>query len=96
MYEKLCIIYQTIVNEIFKGIESVANESQKTPADVVRFQNYNQMNRKCLTTFILLTIYFSISILYDWIIAEFSSILIIKSSWTFSKIETHFEHPNYY
>jgi hypothetical protein len=46
MYEKLCIIYQIIVNEIFKGIESVADESQKTPADVIRFQNYNQMNRK--------------------------------------------------
>ena len=46
MYEKLCIIYQILVNEIFKGIESVANDSQKTPPDVVRFQNYNQMNRK--------------------------------------------------
>ena len=44
MYEKLCIIYQVIVSEIFKGIESVANESQKTPADVVRFQNYQHMN----------------------------------------------------
>ena len=44
MYEKLCIIYQILVNEIFKGIESVANDSQKTPPDVVRFQNYSQMN----------------------------------------------------
>ncbi len=46
MYEKLCIIYQILVNEIFKGIEAIANDSQKTPPDVIRFQNYNQMNRK--------------------------------------------------
>jgi hypothetical protein len=45
LYEKLCIIYQQIVNEIFNGIETVANESQKTPMDVVKFQNYHQMNR---------------------------------------------------
>lgn len=45
MYEKLCIIYQSIVNEIFKGIESVAVDSLKTPADVVRFQNYHHMTR---------------------------------------------------
>ena len=44
MYEKLCMIYQQIVNEIFSGIESVANESQKTPPDVVRFQNYHLIN----------------------------------------------------
>lgn len=48
MYEKLCIIYQILVNEIFKGIEAIANDSQKTPPDVIRFQNYNQMNRKYL------------------------------------------------
>ncbi len=47
MYEKLCIIYQQIVNEIFKGIEAISIESQKTPPDVVRFQNYQHMNRKC-------------------------------------------------
>lgn len=46
MYEKLCIIYQIIVNEIYKGIETIANESQKTPPDVIRFQNYHQMHRK--------------------------------------------------
>jgi hypothetical protein len=46
MYEKLCIIYQSIVNEIFQGIETIANESQKTPPEVVRFQNYHQMNRE--------------------------------------------------
>lgn len=46
MYEKLCIIYQTIVNEIYKGIENISNESQKTPPDVIRFQNYHQMHRK--------------------------------------------------
>jgi hypothetical protein len=48
MYEKLCIIYQIIVNEIYKGIEQIANESQKTPPDVIRFQNYHQMHRKLL------------------------------------------------
>jgi len=46
MYEKLCIIYQSIVNEVYKGIELVSSESQKTPPDVVRFQNYHQMHRK--------------------------------------------------
>jgi hypothetical protein len=46
MYEKLCIIYQSIVNEIYNGIETIANESQKTPAEVVKFQNYHQLNRK--------------------------------------------------
>ncbi len=45
MYEKLCNIYQILVNEIFIGIESIAQESQKTSPDVVRFQNYHQMNR---------------------------------------------------
>ncbi len=45
MYEKLCMIYQQIVNEIYKGIEAIAAESQKTPPDVVRFQNYQHMNR---------------------------------------------------
>lgn len=44
MYEKLCMIYQGIINDIFNGIELVATESQKTPSDVVRFQNYHQMN----------------------------------------------------
>lgn len=44
MYEKLCNIYQILVNEIFIGIESIAQESQKTSPDVVRFQNYHQMN----------------------------------------------------
>lgn len=51
MYEKLCIIYQSLVNEIFKGIEAIALESQKTPPDVVRFQNYQYMNRKKLLFF---------------------------------------------
>ena len=46
MYEKLCIIYQMIVDEIFKGIDIIANESQKTPPEVVKFQNYYQMHRK--------------------------------------------------
>ncbi len=46
MYEKLITIYQTIINEIWKGIESIASESQKTPPEVVRFQNYHQMHRK--------------------------------------------------
>ena len=46
MYEKLLNIYQIIVNEIFKGVESIASESQKTPPDVIRFQNYHQMLRK--------------------------------------------------
>jgi len=46
MYEKLCIIYQLIVNEIYKGIETVSNDSQKTPPDVIRFQNYHQMHRE--------------------------------------------------
>jgi hypothetical protein len=46
MYEKLCNIYQIIINEIFHGIETIAQDSQKTPPDVVRFQNYHQMNRK--------------------------------------------------
>lgn len=49
MYEKLCTIYQQIVNEIYNGIENVANESQKTPPDVVRFQNYHQLNRNSLS-----------------------------------------------
>lgn len=44
MYEKLCIIYQIIVNEIYKGIEQIANESMRTPPDVIRFQNYHQMH----------------------------------------------------
>ncbi len=48
LYEKLCIIYQQIVNEIFNGIETIANESQKTPPDVVKFQNYHQTNRNFL------------------------------------------------
>ena len=45
MYEKLINIYQIIINEIWKGIETVANESLKTPPEVVRFQNYHQMHR---------------------------------------------------
>ena len=43
-YEKLITIYLSIINEIWDGIENVANESQKTPAEVVRFQNYHQMH----------------------------------------------------
>lgn len=45
MYEKLITIYQTIINEIWKGIETIASESQKTPPEVIRFQNYHQMHR---------------------------------------------------
>jgi hypothetical protein len=48
MYEKLCIIYQVIVNEIFKGIDAVSKASEKTPLEVVKFQNLHQMNRLCL------------------------------------------------
>lgn len=48
MYEKLINIYQILVNEIFLGIESIAQDSQKTSPDVVRFQNYHQMNRTLL------------------------------------------------
>jgi hypothetical protein len=47
MYEKLCIIYQVIVNEIFKGVDAVSKSSDKTPAEVVKFQNLHQMNRMC-------------------------------------------------
>ena len=45
MYEKLCNIYQIIINEIFHGIETIAQDSQKTPLEVVRIQNYHQMIR---------------------------------------------------
>ncbi len=51
LYEKLCIIYQQIVNEIFNGIETIANESQKTPPDVVKLQNYHQTNRNILLSY---------------------------------------------
>lgn len=44
MYEKLCNIYQQIVDEIYKGIERIAAESMKTPSDVIKFQNYHQMH----------------------------------------------------
>ena len=53
MYEKLITIYQTVINEIWKGIETIASESQKTPPEVVRFQNYHQMHRKLYLFFSL-------------------------------------------
>ena len=56
MYEKLCNIYQILVNEIFTGIEKVALESQKTPQEVVRFQNYHQINRNLYFYYNLVTL----------------------------------------
>ncbi|CAF0810499.1 unnamed protein product [Brachionus calyciflorus] len=41
--EKLCNIYEGIVRDIFKAIEDIASVSQKTPQEVVLFQNYHQM-----------------------------------------------------
>jgi exocyst complex component 1 len=44
MYEKLCNIYQILVDEIIKCIEQIGSESLKTPPAVVRFQNYHRLH----------------------------------------------------
>jgi hypothetical protein len=51
MYEKLCAMYEGLVNEILKGIDAIAKSSEKTPPEVVKFLNLHELNSNLIDIF---------------------------------------------